>query len=150
VLLAVIAAIVGFRVIDLAHAGYLVPYTSRHLYSDILPGNVFIDFGVGTPYLFDTFNLGMPYPFTLGIVGRALRTALSAALAIVLIAAFFRWTSNVVLRLAILTAAIGTLALFASGFYYDRYSLDTAWAVVIALPLIVPWQKRAARVAAVA
>src|SRR5262249_13104319 len=89
-------------------------------------------------------------PFTLGTLGRALLTAASAALAILLIAALLRAPQNVVARLAALTAAIGTLALFASGFYYDRYSLDSAWAVVIALPLVVPWQKRAARVGAIA
>ena len=149
IVLAIVAAIVGFRVIDLARAGYLVPYASRHLYSDILPGNLFIDFGVGPPNLFDTFSLGMPYPFNLGTFDRALLTALSAVLAIVLVAALLRKSENIVARLAILTAAIGTLALFASGLYYDRYSLDSAWAVVIALPLLAPWQKRAARAAAV-
>src|SRR5439155_24159929 len=58
--------------------------------------------------------------------------------------------NNIALRLAILTAAIGTLALFASGYYYDRYSLDTAWTVCIAVPLLVPWQKRMARAMAAA
>jgi hypothetical protein len=149
--LGVIAAIIGWRIIDLAHIGHLVPYNAPHLDSDILPGNVWIDFGIGTPYLFDTFTLAMPYPFTLGTAGpgRALLTALSAALATVLVAALLRASDNVVFRLAALTAAIGTLALFASGLYYDRYSLDSAWAVAIALPLVVPWQKRGARIAAI-
>ena len=151
-LLGIVAAIIGFRVVDLARAGYLVPYTARTLYSDILPGNVLIDFGLGTPHLFDTFNLGLPYPFALGTAGRAVLTAVSALLAALLVWALIRAFAgaSIALRLAILTAALGTLALFASGYYYDRYSLDSAWAVGIALPLIVPWQKRVARGIAVA
>jgi len=146
-LLAVIAAVVGYRVIDLGRAGYLVPYAARTLYSDILPGNVLIDFGIGTPYLFDTLNLGLPYPFTLGTAGRIVLSAVSALLATLLVLALIRAFAkgSLALRLAILTAALGTLALFASGYYYDRYSLDSAWAVVIALPLVVPWEKRLAR-----
>ena len=148
----VTAAIIGFRVIALAGDGYLVPYTSRQLHSDILPGNVFINFGIGTPYLYDTFNLGLPYPFGIGDAARLVLTVLAAVLAIGLVSSLIaRFAgSNVAARLAVLTAAIGTLALFASGYYYDRYALDSAWAVVIALPFAVPWQKRAARVAAVA
>ncbi|HLJ75170.1 MAG TPA: hypothetical protein VKU62_11330, partial [Thermoanaerobaculia bacterium] len=42
-------------------------------------------------------------------------------------------------------AGLGTLALAASGFYWDRYSLDSAWSAGIALALVVPWQKRAAK-----
>lgn len=145
--LAFIAGLVGFRVFDLARAGYLVPYTARNLYSDILPGNVLIDFGIGTPHLFDTFNLGLPYPFALGTAGRVVLSAVSALLATLLVWALIRAfaAGSIALRLAILTAALGTLALFASGYYYDRYSLDSAWAVGIALPLIVPWEKRLAR-----
>ena len=151
-LLAAIAAIVGFRIADLARAGYLVPYTTRTLYSDILPGNLFINFGIGTPLLMDTFERALPYPFALGSGARMLLTALSALLATLLVWALVRafGGANLVLRLAILTVAIGTLALFASGYYYDRYSLDSAWAVCVALPMIIPWQKRLVRIAAVA
>src|SRR5205085_8516410 len=47
--------------------------------------------------------------------------------------------------LAIGTALFGSLALLGSGLYVDRYSLDSAWPLAIALPFAVPWQSRAAR-----
>jgi hypothetical protein len=52
--------------------------------------------------------------------------------------------------LAIGTALFGSLILFGSGLYVDRYSLDSAWPLVIALPLMVPWQSRPVRAIAVA
>jgi hypothetical protein len=47
--------------------------------------------------------------------------------------------------LALGAALFGSLALFGSGLYVDRYSLDSAWPLVIALPLMIPWQSRAVR-----
>ena len=51
--------------------------------------------------------------------------------------------------MAIASAVIGTAALCLSGYYYDRYSLDSAWAVVIALPIAIPWEKASAKVTAI-
>ena len=47
--------------------------------------------------------------------------------------------------LAIGVALFGSLALFGSGLYVDRYSFDSAWPLVIALPMILPWKSRAVR-----
>jgi hypothetical protein len=146
ILLAFLTAVITWRVADLGVAGYLVPYNSAHLYSDILPGNLFIDFGIGTPMLIDTFSGHLPYPFTLAYGGRIALTALSALVTILLLWALLRHERRgLSFRLLALSAAIGTLALFGSGYYYDRDSLDSAWMVCLALPLVVPWERRLAR-----
>jgi hypothetical protein len=56
---------------------------------------------------------------------------------------------NLLFALAVTHAAVGTAALFGSGFYSDRYSLDSAWSIGIALILVVPWEKRAARITSI-
>ena len=150
---AAIAALVVWRVADLATSGFLVPYTSRAQFSDILPGAVFFDLGIGTPNLFDTFNLGYSYPFAMP---HALRLGLTTIAAIGAIVLLCRLGGVVIeeaagekldrpLLLAVAWAAAGTAALFASGYYYDRYSLDSAWTVAIAAALLVPWTQRASR-----
>jgi 4-amino-4-deoxy-L-arabinose transferase-like glycosyltransferase len=138
ILLGVIALIVVWRLSDLALAGYLLPYTTDHIYSDILPGNLFINFGLGVPMLYDTFSLHLPYPFTIGTAARATLTALSGVATIAMLWTLLRARGGLVLQLALAGAAAGTLALFGSGYYYDRYSLDSAWVVVLALPLLTP------------
>ena len=145
ILLGVVALIITWRLADLALAGYLLPYTTDHIYSDILPGNLFINFGLGVPMLYDTFSLHLPYPFTIGTVSRALLTAASGVATIAMLWTLLRARGGLVLQLALAAAAVGTLALFGSGYYYDRYSLDSAWMVVLALPLLIAWQKRLAR-----
>jgi hypothetical protein len=139
----VIPAIVILR---LATLGHLWPYDGNDPSNDILAGNVVFDWGVGTPLLTDTFTLNYPYPFRLAVAPRVALTALGAALAIGLIVAI----AKRVTAIGSVAAIAGTVALFASGYYYDRYSLDSAWAVVLALPLVVPWEKRAARIASIA
>jgi hypothetical protein len=39
------------------------------------------------------------------------------------------------------TAIVGTAALLGSGLYVDRYALDSAWSLVIFLPLVIPWER---------
>jgi Dolichyl-phosphate-mannose-protein mannosyltransferase len=149
ILLAAISVVVAWRAIDLGLAGYLVPYDSAHLYSDILPGNLFINFGVGVPMLYDTFGLHLPYPFGLSAGARAVLTGMSALVtALLLWALILPERRSLFFQLAALMAAIGTLALFGSGYYYDRYSLDSAWTCCLVLPIVVPWERRSARVLA--
>jgi hypothetical protein len=144
-LLGGIAVLIAWRVAWLAWNGYFVPYVARNLFSDILPGPIFFDFGVGPLTLYDVWR-GAPYPFTMPHIARIVLTIAAATLATLLV-----WTlaavrgKNVIARLAIASAVFGTLMLFASGLYYDRYALDSAWALAIALPLIVPWEKPLAR-----
>jgi len=160
---ALLAAIVFWRVGDLAVNGYLFPYTTHAMYSDILPGNLVMGGGVGAPMLFDTFNLGYDYPFGIPWSARVALTIASAILAISLLAwlclrprpsteelpAPEEMLRVLLVRMALALAATGTLALFASGYYFDRYSLDSAWSVVLVLPAIVPWSKRGAKIAAI-
>lgn len=141
--LAVGGAVIAYNAIDLARGGYLVPYDSAHLAYDILPGNLFVNFGIGPPLLVEWF-----FPFPIGTAARAVLTIATVILATLLIRGMRQ--TGVAGRLAVLTAVIGTLALFASGYYYDRYSLDAAWSLCIALPLAIPWSKRLARNAAIA
>ncbi len=147
-LLAGIAVLLGFRTGWLAWNGYLVPYSARN-FSDILPGPLFIDFGIGPPNLLDTWDGHMPYPFTMPYVVRLVLTFGAALLAILLIWALATARGAGMLKLAILSAAFGTLMLAASGLYFDRYSLDSAGAIVIALPLVIPWHRPAARALAI-
>jgi hypothetical protein len=143
-LVGLLAAVVIGRVAILAAEGYLIPYSGNDPSSDILPGNLLFDWGVGPPLLTDTFTLGHPYPFRLAMPARALLTALSALLAVAVIVAAARARN-----LGTFAAAAGTAILLASGYYYDRYSLDSAWPVVLALPFVIPWQRRGARIAAI-
>lgn len=149
ILLGVIAALLLFRTIDLARDGYLIPYMSREQHSDLLPGALVFDFGLGTPMLFDTFNLGHDYPFTMPHAARVTLTCGVALLAIALVWSLARTRSaQPAHRLALAWAVCGTCVLFASGYYYDRYSLDSAWTVAVALPFVLPWDRRAVRVLA--
>jgi 4-amino-4-deoxy-L-arabinose transferase-like glycosyltransferase len=126
--LVLLAVIVLWRVGDLAVNGYLFPYSTHTMYSDILPGNLVMDGGVGPPMLFDTFTLGYDYPFHIPRSARVALTIVSAILAISLLARLrppprapvpepvpAEVQSSLLLRLALALAAAGTLALFASG-----------------------------------
>jgi hypothetical protein len=148
-LVAAIAAVVLIRVFSLGFAGYWMPYNSRFQYSDILPGPIVFDLGIGPPNLNDVFSMRFEYPFALMPEARIALTLLSACLAALLIWALIVAKKNeLAMRLAVASALIGTAALCLSGYYYDRYSLDSAWALVIALPLAIPWERAGTRVAA--
>ncbi|HEY6843947.1 MAG TPA: hypothetical protein VI391_07250, partial [Thermoanaerobaculia bacterium] len=98
----------------------------------------------GPPTLPDVWLLRHPYPFHLTWIGQLIVTYLSVIAGAILIAALVR-ANDLLTRLAVCLALISTIALAASGFYWDRYSLDSAWSAGIALALVVPWQKRAAK-----
>lgn len=134
-------AILIFRAATLGH---LWPYGGNDPANDILAGNIVFDWGVGTPLLVDTFTLGYAYPFRLAPAALFALTALGTLLGITVIAAVAR-----VRNIGAIAATAGTAALLASGYYYDRYSLDAAWPVVFALPFAIPWERRAARITAV-
>ncbi len=38
------------------------------------------------------------------------------------------------------------MALFGSGLYVDRYSFDSVWSVGLAMPFLIPWNRRSIRV----
>jgi len=148
-LLAAIAAVILIRVVTLGSAGYWMPYSSSHQYSDILPGPIVFDFGIGPPNLTDVFSKGYSYPFALLKEATIVLTLGAACLGALLIwALIVTKKAELAIQLAIASALIGTAALCLSGYYYDRYSLDSAWALVIALPLAIPWERVGARIAA--
>jgi len=149
VALAVIAVLVIVRTTHLAMNGYLVPYSAVHLFSDIFPGPIFFDFGVGPVNLIDVWD-GQPYPFVMPQAARLLLTVIAAVLATLLIWSMFHTRGNTTTKLAVGSIVFGTLILFGSGLFFDRYSLDAGWAIAVALPLIVPWEKRLARALAIA
>jgi dolichyl-phosphate-mannose-protein mannosyltransferase len=149
ILLAVITLLVGVRIADLAAAGHLFPYNGKDM--DVLPGNLFIDFAIGPSMLMGDFGAPLPKPFPAPHWSIIVLTALSAIVTIAMLwALVWRRQRTLFFELSVFTAAVATLALFASGYYYDRYSLDSAWMLVLALPLIVPWERKLARVLTIA
>jgi len=128
------------RVQSLLAIGLAMPYFVSPYCCDIFAGNIFADFGLGP--------LALPgaYPFRLPYAARLVITYASVFLAVFLIWAVLRRAARTNASLLALGAALfGSLALFGSGLYVDRYSFDSAWPLVLALPLLLPWQSRAVR-----
>jgi Dolichyl-phosphate-mannose-protein mannosyltransferase len=153
VLLGVIALVVLTRVHGLVTTGHPMPYFSAPFCCDITAGNVLVNWGLGQQTLSDIWRLHQPYPLQLRGGARLLLTYGSAIVASVLI-----WRCILALlhdrrllpQLAIGTALAGTLALFGSGIYVDRYAFDSAWSLGLAAPFLIDWHRRSARVLAVA
>jgi len=128
------------RVQSLLSGGLALPYFASPYCCDVFAGNIFADFGLGP------LALAGSYPFRLPYAARLVITYASVLLAAALIWAVLRRAARTNTSLLALGSALfGSLALFGSGLYVDRYSLDSAWPLVIALPLMLPWQSRAAR-----
>jgi hypothetical protein len=139
------AALLLLRVQSLIAIGLPMPYFVSRYCCDIFAGNIFVDFGLGP------LTLDGAYPFRLPYAMRIAITYASVILAVYLLWAVLRRASRAnASLLAIGTALFGSLILFGSGLYVDRYSLDSAWPLAIALPLMIPWQSRAARAISVA
>ncbi len=140
VIAGIVAVVLFARVLSLVADGLPMPYFVSPYCCDIFAGNIFADFGLGPLALAGT------YPFRLPYAGRIIVTIVSVILATCLIWAVLRRAARTNASLLALGAALfGSLALFGSGLYVDRYSLDSAWPLVIALPLMLPWQSRAVR-----
>jgi hypothetical protein len=152
-LLAAIALIVLTRVHGLVAAGHPMPYFSSPYCCDITAGSVLVNWGLGQQTLSDVWRFHQPYPLQLSSAARLVLTYGSALVAVLLI-----WRCILALihdrrllpQLAIGTALAGTLALFGSGVYVDRYAFDSAWSLGMAVPLLVDWQRRSVRALAVA
>ncbi|MCM2314426.1 MAG: hypothetical protein NDJ92_04635 [Thermoanaerobaculia bacterium] len=150
--LAATAAIALFAVVvsHLVATISLLPYQT--------PGNILINLGLGPPTMRDTWIFGLPYPWQLHTALRTILTAASvigAALLLVGIAARVRYSAMTEARerfaaFAAFHATFATALLFISGIYFDRYALDSMWAVTLLLPLFIDWSRVGARVAAVA
>ena len=141
--LAVVTVVMLARVVMLGLAGYWMPYDARAQYSNILPGPIVFNFGIGPPNLTDVFSMGYRYPFALEQWAAAVMTlAFACIAALVIVALIDAWRAATVEgRLAVGWITVASAALCLSGYYYDRYSLDSAWAAVIVLPLMIPWTR---------
>ena len=136
----VLTGLLIVRVQSLLSLGIAMPYFVSPYCCDVFAGNIFTDFGLGPLALEGSYPFRLPHLARLGI------TYASVLLAVYLIwAVLRRATSTNLSLLALGSALFGSLALFGSGLYVDRYSLDSAWPLVIALPLMIPWQSRAVR-----
>ncbi len=145
IIVGALSVVLFARVLSLAAIGLTMPYFVSPYCCDIFAGNIFADFGLGP------LALAGAYPFRLPHASRLVITCASVILAVALLWAVLRRASRSNASLLALGAALfGSLALFGSGLYVDRYSLDSAWPLVIALPLMIPWQSRAVRGVSVA
>jgi hypothetical protein len=143
VIAALLAVVLFVRVQSLVAAGLPMPYFVSPYCCDVFAGNIFADFGLGPLALPGLFPFRLPYAARLAI------TYGSVLLAVCLLWAVLRRAATTNASILALGAALfGSLALFGSGLYVDRYSLDSAWPLVIALPLMLPWQSRTVRGAA--
>ena len=129
-----------------------MPYVTDRNCCDIQAGNLFINFGLGTPTLRDHFEYPFRMPYALRLIlsyGAAILGAmLTAAIFVRLIEAVRQPKSQPAFLLATIHAIAGTFALCASVQYVDRYGLDTAWSAVVLAPLLVRWDERRWRVLA--
>jgi hypothetical protein len=150
-LLAGVALVILVRVQHLVNAGMPMPYFAFAPMEDIFQGNVFNDFGLGAPSLSDVWSTRYPYPFHLTPFARLLVTYGSVAAGALMVTSILvaLKRATLLLTLAVALAFTGTVGLMGAGIYADRYSLDSAWSIGIALALIVPWEKRMARAAAI-
>ena len=141
----ILTVVLLYRVQSLIAIGLPMPYFISRYCCDVFAGNIFVDLGLGP------LALAGSYPFRLPYSGRLVITYASVLLAALLIWAVLRRAARTNTSLLALGAALfGSLALFGSGLYVDRYSLDSAWPLVIALPLMLPWQSRAVRSVSIA
>lgn len=133
---AVALAFLGARAQSLIHAGLPMPYFVSPFCCDVYAGNILANWNLGP------LTLKGSYPVQLTAFVRLLLTYGSVVAGALLVC-----TRR---SLAALFALAGTIALLGSGLYVDRYALDSAWALSVALPFAVPWERRAARIAAAA
>jgi hypothetical protein len=127
-------------------------------YNMILGGDIFMNFGLGPPTLDDVFVGINPYPFSIKYSSRVVLTLITDFFAIVLLVALVfavieRWRApreNIVLFLGLLYAGAHTASLGISNAYFDRYALTSQWPLGIAAALLIPWQRIAPRVIAIA
>jgi hypothetical protein len=148
---AVIAIPILLRVNAAISLGVPMPYFA--LAGNFIPGNILTNWGLGPQTLSEVWSRRYDYPFTASMSWRLALTWGSALLAEFLVATIVirvaRRPSAFTL-LAAAFAAAGTVGLYASGIYVDRYAWDSAWSVGLLLPMFVPWERRIARAVAIA
>ena len=154
----------GSSRLTLAYLALLIPFvwmaTQKVSTGDALPyntqGEVFVNFGLGPATLRDTRMFGYRYPFHLPEWLLAVGTfaaAVGGAWLLFRILAMLRATGSsvpeVAARLAALHALVATGVLFASSLYFDRYALDSLWAVIVFCAASSSWSRATMRTVAI-
>jgi hypothetical protein len=134
--IAAVAIVLLARVQSLIALGHPMPYSSNPWCCDIFGGNILTNFGLGPQSMAGTF------PFTMPMGLRLLLTYLSVLLGAFAIVALWK-----VRNMPALLVLVSTIALNASGLYVDRYALDSAWALVLVVPLLMPRMSKTALIA---
>jgi Dolichyl-phosphate-mannose-protein mannosyltransferase len=101
-------------------------------------GNVFTDFGLGTPTLRDVFTLRMQHPFALPWIVKVtlmIATTIGAVIAVSLTVASLK-IDDLFLRYCAAYCLLATLIAAGMSIYFDRYSIDTAWPFLFLLMLL--------------
>lgn len=110
-------------------------------------GEILINFGLGTPTLRDTWIERLPYPFRLPFFVSAILTIGSAFAGAWLIWSLISggaWKKaeevnpirTIAARYSLAHMFLATTALFVSGIYFERYVLDSLWALAVLIPLV--------------
>ena len=131
------------RAQSLLARGLPLPYYVSPYCCDIVPG-AFIDIGLGPIGL----NTNFEYPFRLAFSGRVALTYLSVILGALLIGFLISIAArrrNVGIMISLSFAFFGSLGLLGHSLYVDRYVLDSAWPIAVALALALPWEQARVR-----
>ncbi|HEX2061146.1 MAG TPA: hypothetical protein VHK90_10430 [Thermoanaerobaculia bacterium] len=125
--LVICGAVFAYAAIRMTSIGAPIPYMNS--------GNVFTDFGLGPPTLRDVFTLRMPHPFALPFAVKVVLmivTSIGALIAAASMPATLR-EENVLVRFAAVYLVCGSIVAAFMRINFDRYSIDTGWAVVLLL-----------------
>lgn len=135
--LVLITAIFGFASVHMIALGRPIPYFNS--------GNVFSNLGLGPHTLRDTFTFRLPHPHHLAYGTRLALMALSTVAAIAAASILVRWirpddaesgSRSVLIRYCAFACLIGTAIHCGMRLYFDRYSIDTMWALPILLTVL--------------
>jgi 4-amino-4-deoxy-L-arabinose transferase-like glycosyltransferase len=136
--LAVCALIFVYASFRMTWIGSPMPYMNS--------GNVFTDFGLGPPTLRDVFTLRMQHPFALPFTVKVALMVLTTIGALFAVSSLPVREEDALVRFAVVYLICGTAILMFMKIHFDRYSIDTAWPMVL-LVLAGPLRRPRAAVA---
>jgi len=134
------------RALSLIGRGLPMPYFVNPYCCDIFAGNILMDIGLGPLTLKGS---EFAYPFRLAYGGRLLLTYLSVLAGALLLGfliisaarAAHEPRRNAGFLVALAFTLFASLGLLGNSLYVDRYALDSAWPMAIALALVLPWDR---------
>jgi len=126
---AIAAAIFSYPALHMISRGVPIPYGGS---------NVFTDFGLGPPLLRDFATWRMPHPFALPIAVKLVLMILSTVGAVIVASFAVRALrhQHVLARASAVYLLCGTIICAGMKIYFDRYSLDTAWPLIVLLIIL--------------